>query len=114
MEFWPNPWPSWPPGQPDVVFWIFDYTVNSTQAISIGERFVPWSEQRLLSEGNLQDFLKDTQYIAPNWPNPTFNHPCLPSNISISDALFEPGQSGIRLISRKFWDAPWERYPHLM
>ena len=34
-------------------------------------------------------------------------------NAGVNDGLFLPGQIGARVISRKFWDAPWERYPHL-
>ena len=33
--------------------------------------------------------------------------------LGINDDLFLPGQQGARVISRKFWNAPWERYPHL-
>ena len=34
-------------------------------------------------------------------------------NAGVSNGLFQPGQQGVRVISRKYWDAPWERYPHL-
>ena len=32
----------------------------------------------------------------------------------VDDGLFLPGQMGARVISKKYWDAPWERYPHLI
>ena len=35
------------------------------------------------------------------------------TNFGINDGLFLTGQRGARVISRRFWDAPWERYPHL-
>ena len=36
------------------------------------------------------------------------------TNAGINDGLFQPGDMGARVISRKFWNAPWERYPHLV
>ena len=100
----------WPPhgaGGKDVVFWLFDYSFDSpvsAGSISLTPRGVPWIpwEDRL-PRGNFQTFLRNSPtdpHLAQNW--------------QVSDALFSPGQSGIRLISRRYWDAPWERYPHLM
>lgn len=108
---------AWPPvgkDGKDVVFWLFDYSFLSEfvywefgrgwSTLRLRPRDVHWSDSsRDRFSGNFQGFLRDdphSPYLAANW--------------QISDALFEPGQSGRRLISRKYWDAPWERYPHLM
>jgi len=100
---------SWPSGAggKDVVFWLFDYSFASpvsAGSISLTPRggpWIPWEER--LTSGNFQTFLQNSPtdpHLAQNW--------------QVNDDLFTPGQSGIRLISRKYWDAPWERYPHLM
>ena len=99
----------WPRGEDgkDVVFWLFDYsfdspvTAGSLTLTPRGSSWVPW-EQRLTS-GNFQTFVQNSPWdlhLAHIW--------------QVSDDLFLPGQSGTRLISRRYWDAPWERYPHLM
>jgi hypothetical protein len=36
------------------------------------------------------------------------------AGFSVSDALFQPGQQGRRIISNHYKEAPWLRYPHLM
>jgi len=94
------------PGGKDVVFWLFDYSFDSPEtagSISLSPRgsWIPWEDR--LTSGSFQAFLQNgprDPHLAQNW--------------QINDDLFTPGQSGTRLISRKYWDAPWERYPHLM
>jgi len=108
---------AWPPvgaDGKDVVFWLFDYSFSSpvyvddwgrlNSPIWLRPRNVPWwdyDSDRF--SGSFQQFLQNS---------PTDPH--LSRNWQVSDDLFLPGQSGTRLISRKHWDKPWERYPHLM
>ena len=96
--------------QKDVVFWLFDYSFESNEyptvsfpTISLMPRnsFLP-IEDRLFS-GNFQEFLQNS---------PTDPH--LAANWEVSNDTFSVGERGIRLISRKYWNAPWLRYPHLM
>jgi hypothetical protein len=100
---------NWPSGvgEKDVVFWLFDYSFVSPRAaetitlVPRGSPWIPWQDR--LTSGSFQDYIKNSPtdpHLAQNW--------------QVSDDLFLPGQSGRRLISRKYWDAPWERYPHLM
>ena len=107
-------WPQSGAGGKDIVFWLFDYSFSShmlldtwgrpSASIRLRPRNVPWwDDSSDLFSGNFQEFLQNSPtdpHLAQNW--------------QVNDDLFLPGQSGIRLISRKYWDAPWERYPHLM
>jgi len=55
------------------------------------------------------NFMMDMPSAAPYAPAQTW-----PEIFQRSDALFQPGQSGIRVISQRWHSAPWERYPHLV
>jgi hypothetical protein len=78
-------WPDWI-GQrnKDKVFWLYKY--------------------RETTPGGIFEF--DPALLSPS-VNTTWGVPS-------SDELFQPGQSGFRLISNQWKYAPWERYPHLL
>jgi len=105
------------PRQRDMVFWLYDFRVNSsnTNFFSIIPRNVTPAQLQAnpslrLGQGSFKDFLaedSDHPYIA--MPGLGLGSP-----IPISDDLFQPGQQGMRIISSNYADAPWLRYPHLM
>lgn len=79
--------------QQDFVVWIYSIEIHGYN--------IHWN-------GHWDDFMMDMpapSFVpAPRWPD----------SFQRSDAVFQPGQSGIRVISEKWHDALWERYPHLM
>ena len=114
MGFGSSPHPQWwVQGQSDVVFWIFDHAFYSSTYLSwfrLTNRFLHFDTPPYRTQGTFQELLLDTQYF---FEGHSINHPYFSSQYIISDELFLPGQQGMRIISRKFWNAPWERYPHL-
>ena len=86
---WPHPLsgtPLWQQWGTDFVMWVYDW-----------EWFL---------EGEHLRFDPVSSHLR-------FQHMNIPFIRDISDELFQPGTRGMRVISRKYWDAPWERYPHL-
>ena len=104
------------PGRPrnrDVVFWLYDFKVKSqTCRFTLAPRNARgfdygWPDD--LYEGSFQEFLAEGIQA-----NGRFVSDFLSILPIANDDVFQPGQSGMRIISRRFWDAPWMRYPHLM
>ena len=75
-----------PPWGTDFVMWVYDWE---------------W-----LLDGEFRRFDPKTSLAA-------FTDRLSVTNAGVNDGLFQPGQIGVRVISRKYWNAPWERYPHL-
>jgi hypothetical protein len=79
--------------QQDFVIWIY--------SIAIQGYHLHW-------DGSWDNFMMDmpapSLVPASSWPE------FFPRN----DGVFLPGQSGVRVISQSWQNAPWERYPHLL
>jgi hypothetical protein len=79
--------------QQDYVIWIYGIEIQGYN--------MHWN-------GNWDDFMMDMP-APPYAPAPSW-----PASFQRSDAIFQSGQSGIRVISQRWQNSPWERYPHLV
>ncbi len=82
-----------------MVAWIYDFSFKSEAGTNGGKTMyyrAPLEGQSGYEERLEYSFQKDG------------------STYPVSDALFQPGQQGRRIISNHYKEAPWLRYPHLM
>jgi len=79
--------------QQDFVVWIYGIEIQGYN--------MHWN-------GHFDDFMMDMP-ASPYAPAPSW-----PASFQRSDAVFQPGERGMRVLSRRWENAPWERYPHLV
>jgi hypothetical protein len=93
---------TWP--DEDFVCWLYSFSVSGYSTDTTGIHFVEPGSFPLPNEKRIT-----------SWPSPRVGGAFNPlQNFARSDALFLPGQRGVRVLSEKWRESPWERYPHLL